>query len=238
MDKTDRNVPPSIHEALITRHFARDPLTRETIQDPILAEAQEAMQIARQSAEKARRVAEAIMANEMATIPARHRQIRTESWRAVEGALRRLDGARERARREVETLEKATSAPPRPHDAGSAIIASEVRSRLAAMKSTARRSAIDAALRDGDDFVLGAVLNAPAMLSGLDSREEHDVLRARWRQTRHGAEVDRVARLGRALDDLTRGGELVISFTNRLSSAEVVAKAEASERAVTEAIQG
>ncbi len=43
-------------------------------------------------------------------------------------------------------------------------------------------------MAEGDDVVLGAVLNAPLMLSGIGSKAELEMLRARWQKARHGAD--------------------------------------------------
>ncbi|RWN59726.1 hypothetical protein [Mesorhizobium sp.] len=157
--------------------------------------------------------------------------------KAGSGTLRQMDAALAAAKQEVQRLEALTRAPPRPTDAAGAMLASEIRARLASLKDGQRRAALSAALADGDDAVLGAVLNGPPMLSGLGSSEEMEMLRERWRRERHGADVDRIERIGRAVEDTNRAGTLVISFTSRLSSSEVVEKAEASQRAVVEAIR-
>ena len=85
--------------------------------------------------------------------------------------------------------------------------------------------------------MLGAVLNGPPMLSGLAAAEEQEMLRARWQQLRHCPDVDRIERLTRAVEDTDRTGNLVISFASRLSSREIVERAEASARAVQQALQ-
>lgn len=234
MPTRDRNVPPSINEAMIVRHFARDPTTRETIQDPVLGSLHDAMRASRLAAEKAKRIAAAVMVNEMATIPARHREVKDKSWRAVEPGLRQLDAARAAAVKEIERLEALTSAPPRPTNAVDVMLASEVRTRFASMTDKQRAAALAAA--PADDAVVAAVLNGPAMLSGI-SAQEMEMLRHRWREQRHGPDVDRMQRLGRAVEDIDRAGQLVIRFYSGLSSSEIVEKAEATERAVQEALQ-
>lgn len=58
----------------MTRHIARDPRTRADLPDATIEAMRDAMQTARLAAEKASRIAEAVMNNEMLTLPARHRQ--------------------------------------------------------------------------------------------------------------------------------------------------------------------
>lgn len=45
------------------------------------------------------------------------------------------------------------------------MLASEIRARLAAMPPAARAKAVNTAIAAGDDVVVGAILNAPGMLS-------------------------------------------------------------------------
>jgi hypothetical protein len=232
--KDKENVPISIHEEMIARHYARDPQTREIVGDPTIGTMHDAMQAARIATEKAKRIAAAVMANEMATIPARHREVKDKGWRAVEPGLRQLDAARAAAVREIDRLEALTTAPPRPSTPVDVMLASEVRARFASMNDKQRAAALAAAV--ADDTVVAAVLNGPAMLSGI-SAEEMEMLRHRWREKRHGPDVDRLNRLGRAVEDIDRAGQLVVRFYTGLSSSEIVEKAEASERAVQEALR-
>ena len=237
MQTQRKSVPPSINEAMIERHFALDPTTRETLHDPALTQLRDAVQAARVGAEKARRVADAILRNDMLTVPARHRQVKGETWRAVEGALRKLDAARSAAAQEVRAIEARTKAPPRPTDPAGAMLASEIRARLASMPPAARRKAMDGALADGDDTVLGAVLNGPPMLSGLSGSEEFEMVRSSWQRSRHGDDIDRLSRLSRALVDSERAGTLVIGFMVGLYSSKAIEQAEATEQAVATALQ-
>ncbi|MCV0396766.1 MAG: hypothetical protein K5872_20885 [Rhizobiaceae bacterium] len=227
---------PSVNEAMIDRHFARDPRTRAIVPDATLHAIRDATERARTLAQKAGRVADAIHASEMLTVAARHRKARDETWGVVEPALRGVDAAERRARADRDRLDAETSAPPPPRDAMGSILAGEIRTRLAAMSDRERRAALATALSDGDDVVMGAVLNAPPMLSGLTGREHHDMIRAQWRQARHPEALDRIARIDRALEDLERVGAKVIAYTSSLYSSDIVAGAETQERAVAAAL--
>ncbi|ESX23022.1 hypothetical protein X767_16705 [Mesorhizobium sp. LSJC264A00] len=160
--------------------------------------------------------------------------MKDKGWRAVEPGLRQLDAARAAAVKEIDRLAALTSAPPRPTSAVDVMLASEVRARFASMGDKQRAAALAAAV--ADDTVVAAVLNGPAMLSGITA-EAMEMLRHRWRSERHGPDVDRMQRLGRAVEDIDRAGQLVVRFYSGLSSSEVVERAEASERAVQEALR-
>jgi hypothetical protein len=228
-----------IHEEFVARHFAVDPLspTRERVPDPALSALHGAMLAARQAAERAHTLAEAVMRNEMLTIPARHRQAKEQGWKLIEGASRKIDAARATALAELERLRAAT-VPPRPRDTAGLLLAGEVRARLAGMSREARRDLLNAALLRADDVVVGAALGGPAMLSGMDDPGELEDLRERWRLARFPAEVDRIARLERAVADVERGGSQLVRFGTMLADPEVIARAEASERQAQAAMAG
>ena len=65
----------------------------------------------------------------------------------------------------VEVLGKVVGVPVEPNDIA---VASEIRSVIRSMPGQARTNAVHAAATAGDLSVLGAVLNAPAMLTGVD----------------------------------------------------------------------
>ena len=104
------------------------------------------------------------------------------------------------------------------------------------MSPPAKKVALHAALVEQDDAVLGAVLNASPMLSGM-SAEELEMFRARWRQQRHGADVDpyRTAYQGHRRLRPRRGSGP--RYTSQMSDDHIVAEAEKSEAAVTEALK-
>lgn len=226
MSKTrSRTLSPSVHEEVILRHRGRDARTGQTLDDHHIGLLADALRAQRIGGERAARIAEAIMANEMITVPARHRQIARETWRAVETSLRQTDSALTLTRAEIRSIRERTRAPAPPRDGPGAMLASEIRSRLASMSPKTRQAALDAALADGDDVVLGAALCGPAMLSGL-GRAELEMLRSRWQRARHGDDVDRADRLEAAVADAVQAGQILIRHTNSLSRADIVQAAE------------
>src|SRR4051812_9943109 len=67
---------PSIHEDVISRHHSRNEETGETVYDPVVSRLSNAVGAARLAAERVGRVATAIFANELQTVPARHREVK------------------------------------------------------------------------------------------------------------------------------------------------------------------
>lgn len=229
------DVPASMHEAMIERHFANDPTTGTSVPDNHLQALKDAMQSARLNAERARDLTLAVMKNKMMTVPARHREAKEKSWKVTEAATLKLDAARRAAEAEVKAVTARINAPPKPTDTTGAGIAAEVRGRLAQMSPDGRRQALQTALSAGDDVVLGAALHGPALLSGMTDPTELNEWRMRWQLARHPGEVDRIARLGKALVDIERAGSLLVAFTGSLTDSSIIAAAEASEREAAEA---
>jgi len=227
---------PSIHEDVISRHHSRDPVSRETVYDPIVSRMSLAVGSARLAVEKATKVAEALFANQFITVAARHRAVQDKCHRLTQPVLSDIDNALASCRREIETLETKTSSPPRPTDASGYFLASEVRQRLAAMDEVSREAALSQVLSDDDDAALGAILSASPMLTGI-TKARQQVLRSAWQKQRFASELERISRLKKALEDTERAGTLTLTYTLGLSSAEIVRRAEASERAVEDALK-
>lgn len=101
-------------------------------------------------AEAVRDVSAAILRNDMETLPARHRRVREQAFKLSQPALRALDAALERTQREIEAVERQTATPPQLISAADAVLASEIRSRLAAMPADQRRVALRDALQPGE----------------------------------------------------------------------------------------
>jgi hypothetical protein len=232
----DDGLSPSVHESVITRHLPRDPRTPEPVDDSAILRMANAVASARVAAERAGRAATGIMQNELMTVAARHRATKEKAWKLTEPVLRDIDSALASARRDLETLEQKTAAPAKPTDAGGYFLATEVRQRLAAMPEPERESALGAALKEGDDQLLGAVLAASPMLTGI-SKKRQDMLRASWQKAKYGPELERIARLQKAISDTERAGTLAMTYTLGLSNEAIIRRAEASERAMREALE-
>jgi len=232
----DDGLSPSVHESVIARHHGRDARTQETAYDPAVSRLANAVGAARLAAERCGRIAAALMQNEMQTIPARHRAVKEKTWRITEPVLRDIDSALAATKRELESLEAKTAAPPRPTDAAGHFLATEVRQRLAAMSEQEREAALSSALKDGDDQLLSAVLTGSPMLSNV-SKQRQEMLRATWQRQRFAPELERIARLKKALSDTERAGTLAMTYTLNLSSAAIIAQAEASEARMRAAME-
>jgi hypothetical protein len=234
MADTKTTLPLSLHEATIARHFARDPRTREPVDDREIEAMHAAMVRAREAAEAAQNAHSKIMANSMQTQIANMRASRKVTFQHFEDAAKKIDAARDRAEREIARLEAETSAPPEPKHVTGSMLEAEIRSALSVMKPEARKAAINEAITKGDDLTLGAALRGPTLLTGLGDAER-EALRFEWRQKHFPSEIERVRRLSAALADLQRGGTLLLSFIGGLTDGEAIKQAEQAEAAALRA---
>ncbi len=115
-------------------------------------------------------------------------------WQPLRSATRAID-------ENVAFLEKKmTGLPQPPTTIADVALAQEIRQHMKAQKSP-----IDFAMQSiSEPRTLGAILSAPAYLSGL-SDSEWDVVREKARRTLHPEQVEMQQQLTRARDDLRAG---------------------------------
>ena len=221
MTKIDLRLPLALHEAAIEQYRRKD------VSDAELDVLHAAMAQARQDIERFCAFAEAVTADKTSTPAANALKLRQAALRAGERAGDRLDQARVHAEKGIEQIRKATWSPPPPKDDAAARLEVEIRQRLAAMPHEDRGKVIAAAIKDDDDLMVGAILRAPSMLTGM-SQVEQDYRRAMWRQRRYPNEVDREQRLEKAVAALDRGGTAMLAFIKAMTASP---EAEAAEQA-------
>ena len=235
---TKTDISPSIHPAVIERHYGRSATPSGYVREPdkVLDEMASAMAFARSSAEQILDMHRAIMGNRMQTPVANARDSREATWRAFERLAKRIDAARETARAALAEIATATAAPPRAAEPADAMLASEIRTRLAQLSEKERRAVVSGAVSGGDIATVSAVLNAPAILTGMTDAEK-EMFRHEWRVNQFPAEVDREQRLGKAIEDVDRVGPILMSLVGSLTDAAEIDAATASERAAVRARQ-
>lgn len=234
MNKTSKIPPVGLHPDVISRHHACDPTTGEQVPDDLLQAIVDAAAFGHETGKRMVAAHDAIMANEMATPIANEKRAREASWKLCESVLKRIDATTTRANAERNAILERIVAPPKPNDLASTMIASEIRSALAAMSATNRRKAIDEAIATDEDEVVSAILHAPPLSTGL-SKAHKDALRATWQRMRFPAEIDRARRLKAAMDDIERAGSALITFTNSLTNVKRIEIALESERRALDA---
>ena len=176
-------------------------------------------------AEKIAALAEAIGNDKTITPEAGALKLRQAALKLSEKSAAKLDEARARAARDVETLTRSTAAPPPPADALAMQLEAELRQRICGMRDEERSKLIGAALKSGDQTVLAAVLRGHHALVGM-SEAQHAVYREQWRQAQFPQETDRIARLKKAIDATDRAGQCLVGMVESAVKSPVAIAAE------------
>lgn len=221
---------PTINEKLIERHLKPDD------DDPILREMVAAAKLARENADKAKALTAAVMKNTLKTEAARHKEARTAGWKLTEKATLALDAARKAAVDKIEVIKNRTKGPTVTRDLVTETRMRELRERLSLLPKERRDAILHEAVANDDELLVAAVLSVQSWLSGM-SDAEVGMVRHAWVQKHFAADVDRMQRLGRAIEDVDRIGTIVNGYVDKLTDLNLVAEAERAERAAAEALK-
>jgi hypothetical protein len=203
--------------------------------DPILQALHDAVKLTREMATKAEATATAVLRNEMKTLPQRHRESRVATFALLEKATLALDGATKAAQSEIAAINAKVKGPASAKDLVGETKQREMRERLSMLSEDRRKTIIGNAIASNDEVLICAILSAPAWLSGLTD-PELSLHRNNWASKHFSADLDRVGRLSRAVEDTRRAGSLAIQFISNLTDAALVDKAEAMERQANDAL--
>lgn len=155
------------------------------------------------------------------------------TFKHLESASKKIDSAVNNAVAILKGIEAATFAPALPTRPAEIAMITEIRQALAKMNPDERGKMLHACIERPERFselTLAAALSGPAFLSGL-SEDEREQRRHHWRSKRHAPEMDRIARVTKALRDLDQIAMLTRKFVFGLSDADKIQKALASEAA-------
>lgn len=220
---------PSIHEGTIRRHMKDD-------DDAVLAALHDGVRLAREMCEKASQTVEAVLDNQMDSEPQRHRRGREASFALIERATQKLDAAMKAAANEIKALQVRTHGPAPTRDTIQEQRHRELRERLAALPKDRQSAILAEAIGHDDDNLIGAILSVPSWIVAM-TQTEQEMLRSSWSRKRYPAELDRMARIGAAIEDARRAGTQSIHFVDSLTNAELVVEAEKSERRSADALK-
>jgi hypothetical protein len=144
----------------------------------------------------------------------------------------KLDEATAKVTREIEAIERETSAPPAPHDAVGLTLESDLRRALLTMKPSEREKLID----NLDDRMAGAILRGhPATVAMTEAGQQ--LYRQRWRKARFPGETERLARLGTALARVEAGGKALVIFINEKANSETAKRAATGASRSSQALE-
>ena len=188
-------IPPPLPPWLNPQVVAQFRKKHDNNTDAVFDHFETAMDVAKSAAAKARAAHVAIMQDPLQTELANLKRSRTTTFKMIEPALRAFDSSLKNAREEIKNLETAMT-PKAP------AIASEIRSAIAHMKPEERAQMLSTC----DDETAGAVLAAPAFLSGMSEIEQKNFT-AMYRLRRFPNERDRIERYGKAIETIDRAGK-------------------------------
>jgi hypothetical protein len=230
---TQATLSPSVHEAAIKRHFSQ---SEEN--DPILLALCDGVRLAREMASKAAQTTAPVLRNTLETEASRHKKARAAGFALMENASAALDEAIKAAEGEVAVIQLRTSGPPPSKDVIGENRQRELRERLSLLPKQRRMEIINKAVSDGDDLLIGAVLSQPAWVTGSDMTETDVALvRHNWARRRYASDLDRLDRIQRAIVDAMRAGQQANGFVDSLTDADLIAAADETAKAATDALQ-
>jgi hypothetical protein len=203
--------------------------------DPALQILHDAVKQTRELATKAAQTVDIVLKNTMQTEARRHKDGRAASFELLKRATQSIDAAVQSAQAEIAAIRAKTKGPPASKDIVSETKQREIRERLSILPTERREQIIQAAIKNDEHTLLAAVLNSDAWLSGLTDNELA-LHRNAWASKHHAADLDRLERLSKAVEDANRAGSVAISFIDGLTNADLVAKAEAMEAKATAAL--
>lgn len=145
---------------------------------------------------------------------------------------------------EIDVLEKKVNAPlALPSEPGTnySVTAQQIREHFAKLPIEQRQERAMRAVREKDTVTLGALLNAPGYLSGMDVEDSktgkalQPLLREAFRQIHYAPDLARLERLRTCRDMLRRGYEAVDAHVAKLHPADVLTQAAKLDKAAREA---
>ncbi|MGX8011670.1 hypothetical protein ACVDG8_023195 [Mesorhizobium sp. ORM8.1] len=204
-------VSPSIDERAIDHHAERQIGNATPAPDLEHLALSGALKTAREEAHALVNLANAVFADRSQTPEAAAIQVATTAQKVGEKVAARIIAANAKADATIAGIEKATFAPE-----GLSQYDQEIRSKLATMTPGERTKEIADAFATNDMTLLGAVLRAPRLLTGLTTIEL-EALRHRFREQHFPVEMRRLERLKkmRAASDV--GGKAFVALVTQAS---------------------
>lgn len=157
------------------------------------------------------------------------------SFKLSKPALGLVDKSNEKFSQEITRLQNKIAAPVIDGSIKNVQLQTEIRLYLRDQTPDGRRREIMRAIDGGDDQVIGAILSAPAMLTGL-SPSDVEAFRLQWQLKRWPNEKKRIEQLEKAAGAVNLGGQLLLSHPQKMAAAAIVQEAKKFREASAAAI--
>ncbi|RUW58357.1 hypothetical protein [Mesorhizobium sp. M7A.F.Ca.US.008.03.1.1] len=205
------HVSPSINELAID-HFAERPKGNDKQPEPDLEHVglSAAMKVAREEAHALVALVNTVYADGTQTPAAAVIQVAAAAKKTGERVAARLLAAQATVDATISSLEKATFAPLPDADIGEKFD-KQILYAIKTMTPGERSEAFAEAFETGDMTIIGSVLRAPALLSGMKAAEIA-ALRHRFQQKHHPAEMARLERLKKMRVASDTGGKAFVAL--------------------------
>lgn len=226
------HVSPSIDERVID-HLAEKQIGSVKPQpDPEQLALSGALKTAREEANALVSLANAVYADASQPPAAAAIQVVGAARKTGERVTARLDAAHAKVDATIASIEKTTFAP-LPQAGASLQLDPEIRAALKAMTPAQRTKELADAFAANDMSLIGPVLRAPGLLTGLGAAEL-DALRHKFRQTHFPAETRRLERLKKMRAASETGGKAFVKLVlqaadTKFANAAIAARSKREE---------
>lgn len=221
-----RNVSPSLHPAVITSIPGYEKYKG------YCGDAESAFNVAYRSVEDVIATRKTVQLDQTRTPKAKTLAVADKAEKYVKKFQKTHGACHDRLVAGINHVEKQLSEPLE-QQAGSSMVNGEIRAHTKSLSGTARGKIVKTALEKEDKKVLGAILGAPAMLSGL-SDEEHAHYTRQYHEKTNPELVERLNVVKQVKQKLEQSADIIMSEFNDaigLSPAELLSLREGSKAA-------
>jgi hypothetical protein len=233
--------PPAVNAATFAHHAPNaDPNAGDEVSQLIVA-AGKSLEAAHRAITDAH---SAHMANPMQTPAANLKRSADYASKTVQALANKMENYSKGIAAEVDALERKVNAPlALPHEPGPhySATAQQIRAYFGNLPDDKRLDRAMKAAREGDTVTLGALLNAPGYLSGMDHLDktgklsQQEILREAYRQFHFGPELTRLEKLRKCQKLIENGTNTVLVHSVDLHPHKEMAQAAALDKAASDA---
>ena len=216
--------PPSISELVFQA-------PAEHVDEEHVLLAKSTLKVCREAAERARQIALSVLADETVPELGRHKSASEAIFKLTSPVLERTTRAINRLHAKQVALTDYLLGPKPPANLIEQMASMEARNALANLSPADRRKIVLAGLASGDASIANAACRVSPFIVGMSPEEQHEY-QSRWADREHPEVVRLLATITQSLDAVERGGQLLLTYSQSLTSGALVKRAtELSSRA-------